>query len=65
MLPRAENCGKRAAWITSAGFFAMIWTFYEVNYVLGGLHSYAAVSDPSFDLSLPMKNDRYPIVRGG
>ncbi len=33
--------GKRAAWISVIGFLAMIFTYFGVNYLLSGLHSYA------------------------
>lgn len=33
--------GKRAAWIAVFGFAAVLFTFFGVNYLLPGLHSYA------------------------
>ncbi|HZK52864.1 MAG TPA: c-type cytochrome biogenesis protein CcsB [Desulfosporosinus sp.] len=33
--------GKRAAWLTIFGFVAVLFTFFGVNYLLPGLHSYA------------------------
>ena len=33
--------GKRAAWISVIGFASVIFTYYGVNVLLGGLHSYA------------------------
>ncbi len=33
--------GKRAAWMAVLGFVAVIFTFFGVNYLLPGLHSYA------------------------
>ena len=33
--------GKRAAWISVIGFASVIFTYYGVNFLLGGLHSYA------------------------
>jgi len=33
--------GKRAAWISIIGFAAVLFTYFGVNYVLSGLHSYA------------------------
>jgi len=33
--------GKKAAWISVIGFLAMIFTYFGVNYLLPGLHSYA------------------------
>lgn len=33
--------GKAAAWISVIGFLAMIFTYFGVNYLLAGLHSYA------------------------
>ncbi|HUK81521.1 MAG TPA: cytochrome c biogenesis protein CcsA [Verrucomicrobiae bacterium] len=34
--------GKRAAWISVLGFASVIFTYFGVNYLLSGLHSYAA-----------------------
>jgi ABC-type transport system involved in cytochrome c biogenesis permease subunit len=36
--------GKRAAWISVIGFASVIFTYYGVNFLLSGLHSYAASS---------------------
>lgn len=33
--------GKRAAWLAVLGFAAVLFTFFGVNYLLSGLHSYA------------------------
>jgi ABC-type transport system involved in cytochrome c biogenesis permease subunit len=33
--------GKRAAWISVIGFASVIFTYYGVNFLLSGLHSYA------------------------
>ena len=33
--------GKPAAWLSVAGFLAMLFTYFGVNYLLSGLHSYA------------------------
>lgn len=33
--------GKRAAWLAIFGFVAVLFTFFGVNYLLPGLHSYA------------------------
>lgn len=33
--------GKKAAWLAVAGFLAMLFTYFGVNYLLSGLHSYA------------------------
>ncbi|TGE34451.1 c-type cytochrome biogenesis protein CcsB [Desulfosporosinus sp. Sb-LF] len=33
--------GKRAAWMAVFGFLAVLFTFFGVNYLLPGLHSYA------------------------
>ena len=33
--------GKRAAWMAVIGFAAVLFTFFGVNYLLSGLHSYA------------------------
>jgi cytochrome c-type biogenesis protein CcsB len=32
--------GKRIAWIAIIGFLAVIFTYYGVNFILSGLHSY-------------------------
>jgi len=34
--------GRRAAWISTAGFASVVFTYIGVNYMLSGLHSYAA-----------------------
>lgn len=34
--------GKRAAWLAIFGFAAVLFTFFGVNYLLAGLHSYAS-----------------------
>ncbi len=33
--------GKRAAWVSVVGFASVIFTYFGVNYLLSGLHSYA------------------------
>ena len=33
--------GRRAAWLAVIGFLAMFFTYFGVNYLLAGLHSYA------------------------
>lgn len=33
--------GKKAAWLSVLGFLAMLFTYFGVNYLLSGLHSYA------------------------
>jgi cytochrome c-type biogenesis protein CcsB len=33
--------GRRAAWVSVAGFASVVFTYFGVNYVLSGLHSYA------------------------
>lgn len=33
--------GKRIAWISIIGFLAVVFTYYGVNFLLSGLHSYA------------------------
>ena len=33
--------GRGAAWLSVAGFLAMLFTYFGVNYLLAGLHSYA------------------------
>jgi len=33
--------GRRAAWISIIGFFSVLFTYYGVNFLLSGLHSYA------------------------
>ncbi|MDP3790934.1 MAG: cytochrome c biogenesis protein [Candidatus Omnitrophota bacterium] len=33
--------GKPAAWLSVAGFLAMLFTYFGVNYLLPGLHSYS------------------------
>jgi len=32
--------GKKAAWLSVLGFLAMLFTYFGVNYLLSGLHSY-------------------------
>lgn len=34
--------GRRSAWVSVAGFLAMLFTYFGVNYLLAGLHSYAS-----------------------
>jgi cytochrome c-type biogenesis protein CcsB len=34
--------GKRIAWISIIGFLAVVFTYYGVNFLLSGLHSYGA-----------------------
>ena len=34
--------GKRIAWIAIIGFFSVIFTYYGVNFLLSGLHSYGS-----------------------
>ncbi|NJD01229.1 MAG: c-type cytochrome biogenesis protein CcsB [Ruminiclostridium sp.] len=34
--------GKRAAWMAVIGFAAVLFTYFGVNYLLSGLHSYAS-----------------------
>ena len=34
--------GKRIAWIAILGFLAVVFTYYGVNFLLSGLHSYGA-----------------------
>lgn len=38
---RAGWRGKKAAWLSVLGFLAMLFTYFGVNYLLSGLHSYA------------------------
>lgn len=33
--------GKKLAWVSIVGFLAVLFTYFGVNYVLSGLHSYA------------------------
>ena len=33
--------GRKAAWLSVIGFIAMLFTYFGVNYLLAGLHSYA------------------------
>ncbi len=33
--------GKRAAWLSVLGFLAMLFTYFGVNYLMQGLHSYS------------------------
>ncbi len=33
--------GEKAAWLSVIGFLAMLFTYFGVNYLLAGLHSYA------------------------
>jgi cytochrome c-type biogenesis protein CcsB len=35
--------GKRAAWLLSAGYGAVMFTYFAVNFLISGLHSYAGV----------------------
>lgn len=34
--------GKKAAWVSVIGFAAMLFTYFGVNYLLSGLHSYGS-----------------------
>ncbi len=34
--------GKRAAWISIVGFSSVVFTYFGVNFLLSGMHSYAA-----------------------
>lgn len=34
--------GKRIAWLAIIGFFAVLFTYYGVNFLLSGLHSYGS-----------------------
>ncbi len=34
--------GRRAAWISIVGFISVLFTYYGVNFLLSGLHSYAS-----------------------
>ena len=34
--------GRKAAWLAVIGFVAMLFTYFGVNYLLSGLHSYGA-----------------------
>ncbi|MDR3631783.1 MAG: c-type cytochrome biogenesis protein CcsB [Desulfocapsaceae bacterium] len=34
--------GKRIAWLAIIGFFSVIFTYYGVNFILSGLHSYGS-----------------------
>ncbi len=34
--------GRKAAWLSVIGFIAMLFTYFGVNYLLSGLHSYAS-----------------------
>ncbi len=34
--------GKKAAWLSVIGFVAMLFTYFGVNYLLSGLHSYGS-----------------------
>jgi cytochrome c-type biogenesis protein CcsB len=34
--------GKRVAWLAIIGFFSVIFTYYGVNFILSGLHSYGS-----------------------
>jgi len=34
--------GKRIAWLAIIGFVAVVFTYYGVNYLLSGLHSYGS-----------------------
>jgi len=33
--------GKRVAWLSVAGFGCVLFTYFGVNFLLSGLHSYA------------------------
>jgi cytochrome c-type biogenesis protein CcsB len=35
--------GKRAAWLLIAGYGAVLFTYFAVNFLISGLHSYAGV----------------------
>ena len=35
--------GKRAAWLLVAGFLAVLFTYFAVNFLISGLHSYSGV----------------------
>jgi cytochrome c-type biogenesis protein CcsB len=35
--------GRRSAWLAVAGFIAVLFTFFGVNFLLPGLHSYASL----------------------
>ena len=35
--------GRRIAWLAVIGFFAVLFTYFGVNYLLSGLHSYGSV----------------------
>jgi len=35
--------GKRAAWLLVVGFAAVLFTYFAVNFLISGLHSYAGV----------------------
>ena len=39
---RLSKCwgGKKSAWVSAAGFCFVLFTYFGVNYLLGGLHSY-------------------------
>ena len=34
--------GRRIAWLAIAGFFAVFFTYFGVNFLLSGLHSYGS-----------------------
>ncbi|MCK5193733.1 MAG: cytochrome c biogenesis protein CcsA, partial [Desulfobulbaceae bacterium] len=34
--------GKRIAWLAILGFFAVMFTYFGVNFLLSGLHSYGS-----------------------
>jgi len=36
-----KNKGLTTAWLSVAGFFVMLWTYFGVNLLLPGLHAYA------------------------
>jgi cytochrome c-type biogenesis protein CcsB len=36
-----QNRGLTTAWLSVVGFFVMLWTYWGVNMLLAGLHSYA------------------------
>jgi cytochrome c-type biogenesis protein CcsB len=35
--------GKRVAWLAIIGFVSVIFTYYGVNFILSGLHSYGSI----------------------
>ncbi len=36
-----KNRARTTAWLSVAGFFVMLWTYFGVNLILPGLHAYA------------------------